>query len=166
MIYPMLKRQPSVKERLELLALRSGPDRDTLLAADRAQEIASRVPRSTLRPVAPPPNPDVDRLLEEFKQECLRDLQLTGHPRAGEAFDLAQALSADGLGQTFQLLEELSRLMVPRDPVTGWIEIEWLAKRVAGVGSRRQRYLATKALVSQLLDRLQEEGDDDEDPTG
>lgn len=157
----MLKRRISVKERLEL-----GDHyvvRDTLLSEERLKERSARVPKvgrlrvnTGVRSLN-----DGERLLNEFRSDCLQELMLDDHPKAQDAFDLAMRLANDDLGQAFERLKEISALMVPRDPITGWQEVSWHVQRAADAcEGRRARHACIKFVINTLVDMLQEPDDE------
>jgi hypothetical protein len=55
---------------------------------------------------------DRDRLDAEFKSDVLSELQIVGHPKADDLFELAEDLAEDhGLGYVYYLASELSSLI-------------------------------------------------------
>ncbi len=153
----MLKRQHSIEERL---APAGKAIHDTVLNEERIKERAGRVPRARVT-TSVRPKGDGERLLEEFRDDCLQELWLDDHPKAHLAFNLALELAGHDLATTNKLLGTLADLMVPRDPVTGWQEVAWHVQRAADAcEGRKARHACIKFVIATLIDMLQEPDDE------
>jgi hypothetical protein len=103
-----------------------------------------------------------DRIVLEFKDDCLKELGIEEHPRADAAFDTAWEMGQENLSDVFEILSKLTELMVPRNPITGWLDVAWVIKAAASrCSTRKDKHAAIKAAITDLIDALTEPGDDD-----